>query len=194
MAVNMHGQVVVQTTAPGEAPVKVGTLWSDTTLNLVKVCTSISPYTFVILHGGAVDAAEITSGTLAVARGGTGANNTTQQYTPTMAAVANTTAIVTSPNALYFRVGSIVHVSGTITLTPTAGGTLSTFTATLPIASNIGNTNTDLHGVFAGPANMTVGASGSIRGDVAGDLAFFEITQGDGSARVYHYVYQYIVL
>src|SRR5688572_26253191 len=56
-------------------------------------------------------------------------------YTPTLTNVQNT-----SPTAVpwqYMRVGSAVTVSGTVACScGVAGGTLSVFTATLPVASN----------------------------------------------------------
>jgi hypothetical protein len=42
-----------QATAPaGADPLQVGDLWSDTTANLLKRCTSVSPITFVSVEGG----------------------------------------------------------------------------------------------------------------------------------------------
>ena len=53
MALTMWGQVIIQTATPGEAPVQVGTLWIDTSgTATLKVCTSISPYTFASISGG----------------------------------------------------------------------------------------------------------------------------------------------
>lgn len=57
MAVRMWGQVVVQDTMPAEAPVMVGTLWTGT--GEIKVCTSISPYTFASVSGGSIAWADI---------------------------------------------------------------------------------------------------------------------------------------
>jgi hypothetical protein len=54
MAINMHGQVAIQATAPGEDPIKVGSIWIDTSSTpVLKICTSISPYTFAEVSGGA---------------------------------------------------------------------------------------------------------------------------------------------
>jgi hypothetical protein len=53
MALQMWGQVVIQATMPQEDPVKVGTLWIDTSgTAALKVCTSISPYTFAAITSG----------------------------------------------------------------------------------------------------------------------------------------------
>lgn len=56
MALTMWGQLIVQAATPGEAPVQVGTMWVDTTSTpVVKVCTSIAPYTFATASGGVSD-------------------------------------------------------------------------------------------------------------------------------------------
>ena len=52
MAVKAWGQVFIGTSAPQEDPVQVGSLWIDTTGNLLKRCTSTSPYTWVSTEGG----------------------------------------------------------------------------------------------------------------------------------------------
>ena len=53
MALTMWGQVVIQTAIPSEDPVMVGTLWADTSgAAVAKICTSVSPYTFVSVVGG----------------------------------------------------------------------------------------------------------------------------------------------
>jgi hypothetical protein len=52
MAIRGAGHHVIGTSAPSESPVAVGYLWSDTANNLLKLCTSISPYTFSTLSGG----------------------------------------------------------------------------------------------------------------------------------------------
>ena len=54
MAVTGWGQLFIQTTAPSEDPVKVGSLWSDISgTAALKICTSISPYTFGSAGGSA---------------------------------------------------------------------------------------------------------------------------------------------
>lgn len=64
MAVTAWGQVYIQATAPQEDPVQVGSLWIDTSgTATLKVCTSVSPFTFSAISGGAVAWGAIT-GTL----------------------------------------------------------------------------------------------------------------------------------
>lgn len=68
MAIRAAGHHAIGTSSPGEAPVGVGYLWSDTTNNLLKLCTSTSPYTFVAVGGGS-------SGTVTHTLGALTANN-----------------------------------------------------------------------------------------------------------------------
>lgn len=52
MALRQWGQVTIQPATPGEAPIQVGSLWVDTTSTAtLKVCTSVSPYTFSAITG-----------------------------------------------------------------------------------------------------------------------------------------------
>src|SRR5512146_197481 len=49
----MYGQVAIQATMPQEDPIVVGSLWVDTSATAtIKVCTSVSPYTFATVTGG----------------------------------------------------------------------------------------------------------------------------------------------
>jgi hypothetical protein len=53
MAVTMWGQVAIQSTAPSEDPIQIGSLWVDTSGTAApKVCTAVSPYTFSTITGG----------------------------------------------------------------------------------------------------------------------------------------------
>jgi hypothetical protein len=73
------------------------------------------------------------TGTLAVARGGTGADNTTQTYTPTLTNTTNVAAS-TARQCTYLRVGNAVTVSGQLDIDPTATGQI-VLGISLPIAS-----------------------------------------------------------
>lgn len=61
MPVNRCGDFWIGTTAPDTSPAVVGSLWMDTTANLLKRCTSTSPYTFVSVEGGGSGSATPTS-------------------------------------------------------------------------------------------------------------------------------------
>lgn len=67
MALRTAGNHHIGTTAPSEEPVDVGHLWTDLTAVLLKRCTSIGPYTWVSVEGGAggapVDASYVCLGT-----------------------------------------------------------------------------------------------------------------------------------
>ncbi len=46
------GQVFIQSIIPNKPPVMVGSLWHDSSINQLKRCTSIDPYTFVSVETG----------------------------------------------------------------------------------------------------------------------------------------------
>lgn len=90
-------------------------------------------------------------------------------YTPTLVNSTNVAAS-TAYSCQYLRVGSVVHVSGRVDIDPTATGD-TVLTMTLPIASNLGNSN-ELCGTAAG-SNTTVVECFSISGDGT-DVAAFQ--------------------
>lgn len=57
-------------------------------------------------------------------------------YTPTLTGVANVAASTPNSSASYVRTGSVVRVSGTIQIDPTAASVATTIGISLPIASN----------------------------------------------------------
>jgi hypothetical protein len=62
MAVTAWGQFYIQSAMPAEDPVQVGSLWADTSgVPAVKVCTSLSPYTFSSVGGGGAPSAHATT-------------------------------------------------------------------------------------------------------------------------------------
>lgn len=65
MALTMWGQVVIQAATPEEDPVKVGTIWVDTSSTaIIKVCTAVSPYTFVSIVTGNIENNAVTDAKL----------------------------------------------------------------------------------------------------------------------------------
>lgn len=53
MAVTGWGQHFIQSASPAEAPVQIGSLWSDISgAAALKICTAISPFTFASVGGG----------------------------------------------------------------------------------------------------------------------------------------------
>lgn len=62
MALRVAGYVVIGGTTPSEDPVTRGYIWMDTATDKLKICTSVSPYTFAEISGagGAVAWGDIT--------------------------------------------------------------------------------------------------------------------------------------
>jgi len=110
-------------------------------------------------------------------------------YTPT---ATNTTNIAASTPALaqYIRVGSVVTVSGEVSIDPTATGDIL-LGLTLPIASNIGATS-DLSGTAATSNGAGYGA---VFGDAANDRASIAGSAPvDATARVWRYTFTYRII
>lgn len=63
MSLRMWGQYIIQVDPPAEDPVMRGTLWFDDALGVLKMCTSISPYTFVNAGAGPVGLHNLLSAT-----------------------------------------------------------------------------------------------------------------------------------
>ena len=55
MPIRISGHHTIQTATPSEDPITVGHLWTDTTTNTLKICTSVSPYTWTAISGGSGD-------------------------------------------------------------------------------------------------------------------------------------------
>lgn len=131
------------------------------------------------------------AGTLAVGRGGTGADNSTQTYTPTLTAVANVAAS-TAYQCQYARIGSTVMVSGQVDVDPTAAGTLTQLGISIPIASNFANF-CECAGAAADPG--VSGYSAAIRGDAVNDRAELAYTTGaDVANRSWFFSFLYQVI
>lgn len=109
------------------------------------------------------------------------------RYTPTFAAATNVTA-VSGTVATWFRTDSMVTVSGTISITPTAAS-IATASITLPIASDF-TSNDDLNGVMGCAAFNVAGALGAV---IATDLASARFTPITTTARTFSYTFTYIV-
>jgi hypothetical protein len=113
-------------------------------------------------------------------------------YTPTVANVANTTAR-SGNSCRWTRVGNVVHVEGSIQITPTSGG--SAFTAvslTLPLASNLTSAQ-DLDGV--GVAQVSGQIGGYFDGDTTNDVANYNFFATSFGSNIKHAVsFQYTIL
>lgn len=117
------------------------TEWKTTTTGSALTVTNNVSGFITITPGGSstplVDAASLTFGynsALPSANGGTGVDNTTQTYTPTLTNTTNVAAS-TARQCTYFRVGNVVTVSGQLDIDPTAIGQI-VLGISLPVASN----------------------------------------------------------
>lgn len=110
-------------------------------------------------------------------------------YTPTPTAVANL-SIFSATDAMYFRIGNVVHVSGQVSAEPTATATLTQGALSIPIASNFTNSQ-DLNGVCFGQAAISEGAA--IYADTANDRAIIEWNAPVGGNGKMNYTYTYLV-
>jgi hypothetical protein len=111
-------------------------------------------------------------------------------YTPTL---TNTTNIAASTAAVcqYMRVGSVVTVSGTVAIDPTAAGQI-VLGMSLPIASAL-TAATQCGGTFAGSGVTTVNI-GSIVADATNDRATFDGVVADTANRTYAFTFTYRIL
>lgn len=100
MAVNMHGQLAIQAATPSEDPIKVGSLWVDTSgTATLKVCTSVSPYTFAEVTGTDTGITQLTGDVTA------GPGNGSQAAT--IAALAVTTGKIANDAVTYAKMQDV---------------------------------------------------------------------------------------
>lgn len=112
-------------------------------------------------------------------------------YTPTAANNANLDANPTMFTAQYLRIGSVVTVSGRFTANPTNTATLTSFTMTLPIASNFANAE-ECGGTAFSPAIASQGAA--IYADAVNNLAKVEWISGDITSQDFYFTFTYQVI
>jgi len=114
-------------------------------------------------------------------------------YTPTLTGVTNVSS-TTAFTCQYMRVGSVVTVSGKVSVTATANNAQTVLGISLPIASNfaaeencgglahtINNTAADQHGA-------------SIYADATNDRATFDYYETHGSADVFTFTFTYRII
>lgn len=140
---------------------------------------------------GAVNLAQAAAvtGVLPVANGGTGVDNTTQTYTPTLTNVTNLDAS-TAYACQYLRVGNVVLVSGKVDLDPTAAGATE-LGLSLPIASNLA-TEQQLGG--SAQTAAVAGEGIAIRADAANNRAALVYTAVDVANKSWFFSFAYQVL
>lgn len=104
------------------------------------------------------------------------------EYTPTLANVTNA-ASTTSGIVNYTRVGSYVHVQGSIGATATAPATFTTISITLPIASAM-TLATDLSGSGTSRTSAALNAA-VVDADTSADVANVSFYSGTGGHTIY---------
>lgn len=111
-------------------------------------------------------------------------------YTPTLTGVTNV-ASTTALECQYLRVGSVVTVSGAVTVTPTAAaGTTTDVGISLPISSNFATAHQC--GGFAGE-NLNA-QYGPINGDTTNDRAVLSFKAQVTSARSFYFTFTYLIV
>lgn len=111
-------------------------------------------------------------------------------YTPTLTNVANLDAS-TAFQAQYLRVGSVVTVSGRVSVDPTLTATSTQLGISLPIASNFGATE-DCGGVAA--ASAIAGQSAAILADTTNDRAQMQWISTDITAQTMTFTFTYRII
>lgn len=120
---------------------------------------------------------------------------TSGQYTPTLTNNTNISASVANANTTYMRVGNVVSVAGSVTITPTANSVATTLYISLPIASAL-----TANGQLAGTATRTGGGltnlSAIVIVEAAGDQASLTFLNDadSGVARTWAFNFQYVVV
>jgi hypothetical protein len=111
-------------------------------------------------------------------------------YTPTLVNVANLDDS-TAFECQYLRVGTVVHVSGRVSVDPTTTATPTLLSISLPIASNFAN-NEDCAGVAFSPA--FAGAGAGIFADVTNNVAQLQWVADDVSNHSMYFTFTYSIL
>ena len=116
---------------------------------------------------------------------------TSGTYTPTLANVANAASFSHNGVAMYKRIGSIVEVSGSLSLQCINDSSQITITISLPVASTFASTY-DASGIAS--ANLPTSVSGTIVGGSSVTKAYLSVYLGTTSSRTLKYTFTYRVL
>lgn len=112
-------------------------------------------------------------------------------YTPTVSNTSNLDSSPTASQAQYCRVGSVVTVSGKVTVDPTATTTSTYFSLSLPIASNFA-AEEDCAGTAS--AIGVAGQCAGIYADIANDVAIFQWMAIDVTSQNMFYSFTYRII
>lgn len=111
-------------------------------------------------------------------------------YTPTLTNVANLAAS-TAYSCQYLRVGNTVTVSGRVDVDPTAATTSTQLGISLPVASNLANTNECAGTAFA---SGIAGQGAAILGDATNNRAQMQWVSGDVTNQAMYFTFTYRII
>ena len=169
----------VQNALPA-AVVDDGTI-NGTTIGL----TTPAAAKFTSLTASTTSLGGLTTTTLAITQGAVISGT----YTPTLTNTANLTSS-TALQCQYMRVGSVVTVSGGVTLTPTILATLTTLGISLPIASTISAAQ-QLGG--AADSAAVASASAAMFGDNVNNRATLQMVSVGTGSETFYFSFTYLV-
>lgn len=131
------------------------------------------------------------NGDLRVGAGGTPiATISTGTYTPACT-IDNNLDACTPAAANFHRIGNLVHVSGTVTLDPTAGGGATTRNdLTFPIATDCTGAGADTQGVVVTDVAQRAGI---VFCDTTNDRATISFASETTASNDYYYSYDYVI-
>lgn len=112
-------------------------------------------------------------------------------YTPTLSNTLNVAASTVQQAFQYMRIGSIVHVTGAVTVDPTTAATPLQLGISLPFASNLG-TAFDVCGVGVCAASAEPPAS--IVGVAATDVAQFQVIPISNANQSWRVLFMYTII
>lgn len=136
---------------------------------------------------GTTLAAGVTASSLSSVAAGTISQGT---YTPTLTNVTNI-ASSTASVCHYMRVGNVVTVGGSVTLTPTATGTDTVLGMSIPVASNFAAA-TDCGGVATAPAGTPTPFA--ILADTTNNRVQLQCLTNTNLSRTYYFNFTYRVI
>lgn len=150
---------------------------------------------FILLLAQSASAQVKNSGSSLIITKPAGASSTTVAggvYTPTIANIVNLDATPTANACQYLRVGSSVTVSCQLSADPTSGVTESSFTVTLPVAS-------DFASVFqcAGAGNFPdtgVRAPANVYGDITNNICVVAWRPAGSAAGNIEFTFTYTII
>lgn len=120
----------------------------------------------------------------------TSTNVTSGTYTPTLTNVANLSAS-TAYSCQYIRIGNVVTVSGQVDVDPTLAATSTQLGISLPIASNLANSN---ECAGSSSASGIAGQTAAILGDSANNRAQMQWVSADITNQPMYFSFTYRII